>query len=72
MAVEIERKYLVDTVYGRRFLGNTSTRLRFNFHNFQEGLGNGVHLAEYEIQSTPPAPKMIQCLPWLVGEFGDV
>ena len=44
MAVEIERKYLVDTVYVRRFLGNTS----------------------------PPDPKMIQCLPWLVGEFGDV
>ena len=59
MAVEIERKYLVDTVRGRRVLGNTSMRLRFNFHNFREGQRNGVHLAEYEIQSTPLDPKMI-------------
>lgn len=59
MAVEIERKYLVDTVHGRRFWGNTSTRLGFDFHNLREGPGNGVHLAEYEIQSTPLDPKMI-------------
>ena len=49
MAVEIERKYLVDTVYGRRFWGNTSTRLRFNFHHFNKAAICGLLLFAREL-----------------------